>query len=433
MYKSISHLVLHYFRLLARLQLKKNPRAIIIGVTGSSGKTSTRLAIVQLLKTKGLVKHTVHANSESGIPLNILGLAPTTYSRLDWLRLICLAPIRLLTLWEHYDYYVVEMGIDSPDSPKNMSYLLSILTPHVAVVLSASLTHAQNFDYLVKDRDATRRAKKILRLIAREKMLLATAVGKSGVAIVNFDQIEFRPYLNKIQGRLLTFGTNPKANLRIMPHFRFGYQGINAQLKSVELPAYYAYNMAATLAVGCALGIPLEQGVSRLSPYTPPPGRLRLFPGIKGSTVIDSSYNASPSTVSSALRFLQQIGRNHAKIAVLGDMHELGHSAKQAHKELSDILPRYSDQAILFGPLTKAHTLPVLLAKHFPVMHFERMSALIKYLSSSITPKSVVLIKGSQNQLYLERAVASILKDPKDLQHLCRRGKYWDLLRRQAP
>jgi UDP-N-acetylmuramyl pentapeptide synthase len=137
--------------------------------------------------------------------------------------------------------------------------------------------------------------------------------------------------------------------------------------------------------------------------------------------------------VSSALRFLQQIGRNRVKIAVIGDMNELGHSAKQAHKDLADNLPRYCDRVILFGPLTKAHTLPVLLAKHFPVMHFGSMPALVKYLSSSITPKSVVLVKGSQNQLYLERAVASILKDPKDLKYLCRRGKYWDHLRRQAP
>ena len=146
MKKILSTLILNYFRFLARLQLKKNPRATIIGITGSAGKTSTRLAIVHILKTRGIVKHTTHANSESGIPLNILGLHPTSYTYFDWFRLIILAPFKLLSNWEHFAYYVVEMGIDSPDSPKNMAYLLSILRPHVGVVLNASLTHADSFD-----------------------------------------------------------------------------------------------------------------------------------------------------------------------------------------------------------------------------------------------------------------------------------------------
>ncbi len=429
MYKFISLIILHYFRLLARLQLKKNPRAIIIGVTGSSGKTSTRLAIVHLLRSKGVVKHTVHANSESGIPLNILGLTPRDYSMLDWLRLIILAPLKLLTNWEHYDYYVVEMGIDSPSAPKNMSYLLSILVPHIAVVLGASLTHAQNFDYLVKDKSLTRRAQKILGLIAQEKMLLATSLSPSGVAVVNLDQKEFIPHLKHVRARLLTFGVTTKAKLQIRPHFHFLYQGTSAKIDSLHLPEYYAYNFAAALSVSSSLGISLERGVSLLSAYVIPPGRLRFFPGIKNSTVIDSSYNASPSTVLSALKLLKQKGGTHHKIAVIGDMRELGISAKLAHKNLADQLPRYCDQALLFGPLTKSYTLPVLESKRFPVRHFATIKSLKSYLIAATKSRSVILVKGSQNGIYLERAVESLLADPSDRRYLCRRGKYWDNLR----
>ncbi|MBT7912948.1 hypothetical protein HN588_03470, partial [Candidatus Bathyarchaeota archaeon] len=172
--------VLAYLRFFARLQLKKNKDATIIGITGSAGKSSTRAAISLILATRGRVKDSGSANSETGIPLNILGLSPINYSFLDWFRLLILAPFKLLTNWEKYDYYVVEMGIDSPDSPKNMSYLLKIIRPHVAVILNATLAHSASFDYLVKDRDPARRVTKLTQKIAEEKIKLALGIDPTG-------------------------------------------------------------------------------------------------------------------------------------------------------------------------------------------------------------------------------------------------------------
>ena len=434
MKKILSKLVLDYFRFLAKWQLEKNKQAIIIGVTGSAGKTSTRLAIACILKHRGHVKHSVNANSESGISLNILGLRPKSYSSLDWLRLVILAPIKLLTNWEHFDYYVVEMGIDSPDSPKNMSYLLSIIRPHVGVVLNASLTHSGSFDHLVKDMSPIRRAEKLVGVIAKEKMQLARGISSSGVAVINLDQKEFEKGKRDVGARLITFGKSSKADLQILPNFSFKYQGIVHKLVLKDIfPDYYSYTFAAAIAAVAAVGIPPSISAPHLVAYGAPAGRMRIFSGVNGSTVIDSSYNASPSGMLEALKLLKSMSARHKKIGVFGDMRELGISEKMAHKDLADWIPKYCDEAILYGDLTASHTMPVLESLKFPVHHFVHMADLIKYLRGAIIPGAYILFKGSQNKIFLERAVESILSSPSDSSLLCRRGKYWDKQRRLTP
>ena len=165
MKKILSTLILNYFRFLALTAQK-----ILVPRLSASPVPPEKLPHAWLLSISSnsrIVKHTTHANSESGIPSIFWDFTPFL-TRLDWLHLIMLAPIKLLTNWQHFAYYVVEMGIDSSSSPKNMTYLLSILRPHVGVVLNASLTHAAGFDHLVKDTSA-RRTKKIIALIAKEK------------------------------------------------------------------------------------------------------------------------------------------------------------------------------------------------------------------------------------------------------------------------
>lgn len=427
-------LILAYFRFLARLQLRKNPRAVIIGITGSSGKTSTRLAIVHILKTRGKVKHSAHANSESGIPLNILGLTPASYSVLDWLRLILLAPFMLLFNWEHFDYYVVEMGIDSPDAPKNMGYLLSIVRPEIGVVLNAGLTHAANFDYLVKDRDVRRREQKIRALIAKEKMQLAVNLPERGVAVINLDQRELAKLIRQIPGRSITYGKSSRADLQIHNDHSFLYQG---HLYPFKLNPYlgdiYLSTFAAAVAACAALGVSPATSTALLSSYTPPAGRLRVFPGLSKSTIVDSSYNASPDSMLAALEQFKKLAGRAKKIAVLGDMRELGKSTKAVHKQLADWIPRYTEEVVLFGDSMLAHTYPVLKSRGFPVHHFAKMSELVSYLRKTIAEGDWILVKGSQNTILLERAVEGILADPQDVKHLCRRGRYWDKIRASTP
>lgn len=440
--KNLSLLILNYLRFWARLQLAKNSHATIIGITGSAGKTSTRLALLKILEQRGSVKHSIHANSESGIPLNILGLTMKGYTLFSWLRVLILAPVQYFTFFEQYQYYIVEMGIDSPYPPKNMDYLLSIVRPHIAIILGASLTHAEAFDGLVKDRDPKRRARKILALIAQEKMKLARSLASDGVAILNYDNDAIMAYSNALRCRKLSFGLSPNSNIKFSPpkldsagfHIKFTYQ---SQSGTLDLPdiygAEYAYTFASAITAALSLGIPLNKSIASLKSYRAPAGRARVFEGLGDTHLLDSSYNASPSSILSALTLLSKVGAKAFKIAVIGDLRELGALTKSTHQTLAQDIMTTADEAILFGENTAKYTLPLLQKAQFPVRHFSKMSDLIAYLKTSIKPHAWLLFKGSQNTIFLERAVESLLANQQDRSLLCRRGEYWDHKRQLAP
>lgn len=421
--------------------LKKNPRAIIVGITGSAGKTSTRLAVVEILKTRGIVKHSIHANSESGIPLNILGLSLSSYTFFDWLRVIILSPLRYFFYHEHYDFYVVEMGIDSPYPPKNMDYLLTIVRPDIAVVLGASHVHTEAFDPLVKDTDPMRRANKLVDLIASHKMLLAHSISHEGTSIINTDNPALLPYLKDIKSRVFTFGRNKANTLRILKTklsshgFSATYEYQNT-VNTLTLPDIFgpefASTFAAALSVGLSLGIPLQQSLKELSAYRAPAGRMRVFAGIKGTHIIDSSYNASPGTMESAIATLDSVSPRGSHILVLGDMRELGTMSKPAHQRLAKKLASRSDIFILYGDMMSRYVAPYLKREKKKVYSPSSMKDLIEILKKSLKPNMWILFKGSQNTIFLERAVESILAHKEDAQLLPRRGTFWDKARQQA-
>ncbi len=441
MKSKLSLIVLAYLRFWAKLQLKKNPRAIIIGVTGSAGKTSTRLAIVQILKNRGVVKHSVHANSESGIPLNILGLTLSTYSVFDWLRVMLLAPLKYIFWKENYDYYVVEMGIDSPHPPKNMAYLLSIIQPDIAVVLGASHVHTENFDSLVKDTDSKRRASKLVDRVASHKMLLASSVSPDGASIINADNTAIAPYIKDIKSRLLTFGSNKSSSLRIVKNtlsrhgfsVTFEYQSMQATLTLPDIfGKEYASTFAAAIGVALALGISLKQAITNLSAYRAPAGRMRVLKGIRGAHIIDSSYNASPDTVNAALTTLDAVAPRSAHLVILGDMRELGSLSKQMHQKLAKKLALRNDTYVLYGEMMSKYVAPSLIREKKVVYNPQSMQDLISVVKKILKPNMWALVKGSQNKILLERAVESILANKDDIKNLARRGAYWDKIRTQT-
>lgn len=435
MFKKIIHTwVIRYLTYFARKVMRHNDHAIIIGITGSSGKTSTRLAVSRILSTRGIVKQSIHANSPVGIALNILGLTPSTYSLLDWLRLIILAPIQARRHREYFDYYVVEYGIDGPDEPDDMATLLKIVKPNIAVVLGASLAHTKSFDKLVKDTLPKRRRDKLVSLIAREKMLLAKSLSKRGVAILNIDQAEIAKNKGEIKSRIMTIGKSRSADLMIIDSKHLRYNSHVYELTMSQIfPDSYSYTFAASLAVGASMGIPLSTSINAMKDYESPPGRLRIFKGIRQSTIIDSSYNASPSSMQDCLKYLESIAKRKYKLAVIGDMNEQGSNTKFAHKDLSVWIRQYADEAILFGPNTNRFTLPLLQKHGYPCRHFETMSDLNGYLTTHLQKDSFVLVKASQNGMYLERAVQVLLVDREDVKRLARRGPFWDQLRRVSP
>src|SRR5258706_1155180 len=202
--------VLWYLRFFAKLQLRKM-NAKIIGVGGSSGKTSLTLLISLILKEKYKVKQSGGKNSEVGLPLDILDIAIGNNSFYDWVRILVLAFLKAFQNPKQYDYYIVEMGIDSPVEPKNMSYLLKIVTPDIAVVTNVSLEHSQYFDDFVKEKDPEKREQEIIKLTAKQETLLLTSLSKMNMAIVNIDDEQIKQILPDIHSRKIFISLQNKS------------------------------------------------------------------------------------------------------------------------------------------------------------------------------------------------------------------------------
>ena len=443
-----SSLVLAYLRILAKLQLKKN-NPLIIGITGTAGKTSCRNAVAAVLKPHFQIKVSYKANSETGIPLNILGLTAKDYSWIDWLRLIVLAPVKLLINWKQFNIYVAEMAIDSPFPPKNMGYLLKIIQPQIGIFLNAKPMHSLEFDQLVSAADEQERTKQITRLIAQEKGRLIAQLPKSGLAVLNQDDINVYSAKNQTQAKVCTFGRAGNADIQIKQHqvslsgtsFKFelakrtgveNKQSVNQtegvlNFEHYLLPTHYAYTFAAAAAVGLAQDLSLNQCLTALQQnFELPPGRSSLIKGINDSFILDSSYNASAQPVIDALELINQIAPGR-KLALLGDIRELGQESKPEHEATARTAADICQLVVLVGPLMKQHALPILQTANTRVRWFERADQAADFLKSQLQTDDLLLVKGSQNTLLLEIAVKELMAHPeKAEQLLCRRGKYWE-------
>ena len=441
--------VLWWLRFWAKLALKKN-RPFIVGVTGSAGKSSAVDAIAPVLKLKFKnLKIAEKANSESGIPADILGLHFTDYSFFDWFRICISAPLSFFLYPSSFDCYLVEMGVDEPTPPKNMGYLLTIIKPDMAVILNALPVHAEQFGKQLNLKNQN----DIVKAIAREKGEIITANPNLRFAIINADDENLFSLKPISKARIVTFGKSPTADVKIssvVPSLSqtkvtlvFKNREYQILLKHLALPEFYGYTISAAFATGICLDQDPKMIAEKISSgFKMSPGRGQIFSGIKQTTIIDSSYNASGETMAGSLKMLQQIGDNKTKIAVLGDMRELGSQAKIEHEKVAEIAVKIADKIILIGPLMKEYSLPIVKRSKLPVEWFATAGEAANYLLEGSHPSNnhnqdailqgneIILVKGSQNTIFLEIVVEALLKNKSDVVNLCRRGKFWDKKRR---
>jgi len=436
-------LILWYFRVLAKVQLKKiNP--IIIGVGGASGKTSLSGLIFLILKEKYKVRQGMGKNSETGLPLNILGISINNYSVFDWLKAFILAPFKVIFDWNNYDIYIAEMGIDGPFEPKNMSYLLKILKPEIGVLTNISLEHSEYFDTLVKDSNPEKREKEILDLTARQESLLITSLAKEQTAVINADDSQTQKYLDKIKANVISVSlSNPKADFFVQKietsinsfKVNFNYNGKSYVISlKIPLPDHYAYSFLQAIAVCTKLGVSETEAITILEKnFLLPPGRMSVFEGIKETLIIDSSYNnATLTPLLNILEMLKNIAGKRRKVAILGDMRELGTVSQRQHEIIANKILETSDLAILIGPEMQKFVAPILKKNNFSFYAFLTFTNAKEEIFKLIKPQDIILVKSSQNTLFLERVVEMLLKNPKDKEKLCRRGEFWDKKRRQS-
>lgn len=383
-----SNLVLKYLRFFAKLQIskikflqeRKHKQLDIIGITGSAGKSSTLIACESVFGTNFKVKTNNGYNSESGIPLSILNLRIKNYSLISWFKVLFLAPIKYLTDWKSYDVLILEMGIDSIAWPKNMDYLLSIVKPNIGIFLNVSPVHLESFSSLDQ--------------IAQEK---AKLVNQAKVAIINSQDKLVKKYTQ-----------NP--NIITIPP-------ASIKFDNLFLPSIYQISFGAALSLAKLFNISYSDATKNIqNNFILPPSRSSILKGIKKTTIIDSSYNSSPIACQELLNFLSSF--KNKKIAVLGDMRELGKSAPFEHRRIYEIADKSADEIISIGPQTKKY----FGSKSQKFLYWWQA---VDYLKDRIKGDETILVKGSQNTIFLEELVKNILADPKDSSKLCRQSSWW--------
>lgn len=425
--------VLFYLRILAKIQLRK-VKPLIIGVGGSSGKSSLSRLIYLILSDKLKVLYSEGKNNETGIPLTILRNNLTGYSNLDWIKVLLLAPLTLAFDWNKFDVYVAEMGIDSPKEPKNMSYLLKIIKPDVGVLTNISFEHSQYFEEEAKGNNLEAKQKEIFKLTSEQELLLLNSIGKEKTAVLNLDDKVISDVKNKLRCKKITV-SKKESDFRItktmssLYGFEMEFEHLNKGYKlklNQPLTEHFSYSIALAIAVCSSLGVKIDDSISSIErKFSLPKGRMTVFTGVKNSRIIDSSYNSSPLPLFDMLDFLKSCEAKR-KVVILGDMRELGILSKKFHEETAEKIIRTADFAILLGPLMNKYALPVLKKNNFKAVGFENFTQVKPQILDLIQEGDIILIKSSQNTLFLERAVEMLLENPKDKENLCRRGKFWD-------
>lgn len=424
----LTKLFLTILKLSAKLQLAKMSPKHIVGITGSAGKTSCKEAVIAVLKDRFNIKTGKPGfNSEFGLPMDILDLDFEYSSRVDlFLKSLIFIPFRLLFDWKKFDALVFEMGIDSPTPPGDMSTLLKIVQPDIGVLLNVLPVHTAYFQITGKELE-----EELVARIAMEKGKLIESLPESGWAVLNADDKNSIGFEVKTKAKIIKFGLKNNPDVK----------GFLFDSRKYVFNEDHKYTFSAALAVGKVLGISVEEGKKSLEKnLTLPPGRMSLFVGVKGTTIIDASYNASKIPTISALRSLDEqfdhlssdpkVGR---KIAVLGDMRELGDLAKEEHEIVAREAVNKADFIFTFGPLMEEYFVPEAKrwlgkkgVKIKDVQAFREMDKLISTVKEFVQKGDVILVKGSQNTIFLERFVEALLASSEDVARLCRRGKMWD-------
>lgn len=411
-------------RLMAVAILKRH-RPKIVAITGSVGKTSAKDAVFKVLSSKFYVRENQkNYNNEIGIPLTIIGTESGGKNIVKWFW-VFLKWLWILIIPGYPKILVLELGIDRPG---DMKYFMSFIHPMVGVVTNVSSSHIEFFDTVEK--------------IAKEKGLLVRSLEKTGFAVLNFDDELVARMQIAAKSNVLSFGLNQDSvvnasNLTYNYHqngepdgisFKLNYDGKNIPIRLKNIVSgHYVYAALAAVATGIVFKMNLVEIAQALEDLKSPVGRMNLMKGVNGSYIIDDTYNASPVSTKAALDVLLQL-QSKRKIAVLGDMLELGGQSESGHEEVIErVFQSDVDFLLVLGErlesAVKKFAADSVLADK--IMTFKNHSEVILALKGMIDQGDFILVKGSQG-MRMEKIVEGILAVPSEAESLlCRQSTGW--------
>jgi UDP-N-acetylmuramoyl-tripeptide--D-alanyl-D-alanine ligase len=361
----------------------------IVGITGSSGKTSTKDIVAQLVGSLGPTLAPVGSfNTEVGLPLTVL--------RAD----------------AHTRYLVLEF---SARGVNHIAYLCDIARPNIGVVLNVGAAHLGEFG----TRDA----------VAQAKGELVEALPADGVAILNGDDDLVAAMASRTDARVVTFGIGTRADVRAVdvrldelarPTFRIVCAAGEVDVALTLHGAHHVSNALAAAAVALELGADLASvGAGLRQVRAVSRWRMQLSQRADGLTVINDAYNANPESMRAAMQALAAMGgpaggrRRHTH-AVLGVMAELGPGGAAAHRELGATAALLDvHRLVVVGAAARGIAEGAVDAGLDPnrVVVVDDVAAAITLLESDLGPDDVVLVKASRSA-DLQRVAAALLAVP---------------------
>ncbi len=399
----------------------------IIAVTGSVGKTSTKDAVYHAIKnTISARKSEKSYNSDIGVPLSILGLDNAWQNPILWIKNIGNGFLHALFPFHYPKVLVLEMGVDRPG---DMKRLTSWIKPDI-VVLTRLPDVPVHVEYFSSPEQ-----------VAAEKLILVDALADDGVLVYNNDDEKVRQAALNIRQKAIGYSRYSQSDYTVsedkiiyengLPkgvRFNISHNSGEAEFSLTgAVGVSNLYNFAAAAAVAGQLDVELKDTAVEMSTFVPPPGRLRLIPGLKSTVIIDDTYNSSPVALESALSTLKEISGFNRKIAVLGDMLELGRYSTEAHEKAGEQATECSDVLITVGVRARSMAAGALASgmSEKNILQYDDAVRAGKELQNFIQPGDLILIKGSQG-LRMERIVLEIMNEPEKADSLLvRQSKAW--------
>ncbi len=354
---------------------RRRMRVRVVGVTGSVGKTVTKELTAAVLSRRYVtLRNEGNLNNEIGLPLTLLKVTPKT------------------------EYAVLEMGMYALGE---IARLAEIAMPALGIVTNVEPVHLERLGSIER--------------IAQAKSELVQALPADGVAILNGDDPRVRSMAALTRARVFTYGLTPDCDLYASDvesrglegiRFRLHYRGDTIHARAALLGTHSVHTALAAAAVALNEGLSWQEIMAGLMDVS---AQLRLIatPAIRGALILDDTYNASPKSTIAALNLLAELkGR---RIAVLGDMLELGALEEEGHRKVARRAIEVVSRLIAVGKRGRIIGEEALACGMSPqdVVIVESNEEAIRVLSDWIQEGDIVLVKGSRG-MHMEDIVKAL-------------------------
>ncbi len=353
----------------------------VVGITGSVGKTSVKeVAAAVLSRRYRTLKSERSFNSEATLPTTLMQLQPD------------------------HEVAVLEMGMWAPGE---IRFLANLARPKIGIVTNVGPSHLERLGSM--------------EAIANAKAELVESLPGDGVAILNYDDERVVAMADRTAARVVSYGLDPRADVWADEIRSRGLEGISfrvhhdAESYSINAPLLGRHSVhiaLAAIAAGLVMELGWEDIVAGLQDQSV---QLRLFvvPGVGGSTIIDDTYNAAPASTLAALNLLADLAGR--RIALMGDMLELGAVEEEAHRKVGVRAAEVADVLICMG--TRARWIAeAALASGLPagqVQMFAEHAQAVQFLQTLLQPGDFLLVKGSRG-MAMEDIVAALQRRPEE-------------------